>query len=1722
MCLCVCPHLEPYWTDQFRILKIERCLSPNTKPQNMSLHPPTEVHVTSSPCTSPSQCKNSNSNHHPDGYWTDSPLSSTPNSPRVSPHPSVDEEDIHCNNTNTNTNNEENHRNHRMESSTQRILIGGATATTIPVIATGGTTTTAAVAAVVGTSTGLRVTPPLATVLSSDYALQRRDSRVSVGRESRLSRLKAINQKRFGIALEEKKSSDQDDHYDNSNNNDDYDKNNDNCENADDSAAIMMRRRTTTTMMTTTSTTRMMRDNSERTTIWGSEGVEVVPRVTRMEQERIGVTSSLDDPGEILLEYTVTNSDRKIKEISTEEVRIVDHHRVVPDTDEVPLDEMDPSIPPPPPPLQPTSSSCLNAISETEQLSLAKNTSIDSIPLDEIDELLTPTRLRQNNHIGQDDISPEEWTIPDVGMSPTDEETTQSALFLVEDNNGFIKTHTEVLNEKKNPYRSKSHAKAGFENIDESTANRSHALCSNAKRNEYRVNTSVQDSVPFDNVHPPLPHSPTEYVRAENTRKDAKHVIDLSNTTVWSEEPKERNSLEYNSDDGASDDGVGALPIIATDRRPLVQSDDLSSSDETPIMSNSPSGRTQTRRMRQNKKDWSRSTPDKRLGRQRRDRGQKRRANKRASTSLEFMLPALVIDQEQLTSIGVKAMMSVCNGIGSLFLASNESTTLPRARPSITESYNLLPEEKPSPKRRSPKAQSPKRIPLESRQSIKRFGDQTLLQETPAVYFTQALERSIQAETGVSDNQMIGRLDLSQSSFQNNTLSNSTPSAEHIQHSVSDHTVSEKPSTELHGKPPHRLDHHSEHKQWTKSHRKRYTVTKLDFSSEPLIETKTGCRRRIRAQQLKEQRAADISTTPTSISESTQSHALNACLTTMENDTTTNMNAIDEASKSEQWLQAVNKLSIGSKESRPTNAYPLVREEPMSENRSTIALNTFGNEESMTESHLPKAMKISLLSLHSTETALHSQFAPFESQISEMESAVAQTTSLSTWNTVTEESEPPSLARPVVNTVSCDEPYPFGEKPDDDTEIPSSSQPSHDQSLFKADSSFLLESPSFSRPTSEDLFNDGKLPSLGHVSVPSFDEGPSFQFDKIEDKCEASNQAPSDTWAFQEMAERWTKNLSIESQPPHSPDFFEGQPFSLFSESKEKEDRVQVKPEEIEVLPVVTKKSTSPECEKIVRKLVYLKDLEVAHKMEVQEQIDKRDHLEKSPINVNKLSPQCEPTEFDDSFATLLKVGEKGVQTEVIDIPTFNTEVERQVTTSPDDINVDENYEKTVGSVDIQFKLPKISDPVISIPEDKQNGRSPSDHISSNVNQNDSDRHIGCTDKPPQSESIEAIMRKYRNYNGQASSEAINEKAFDDPSIETTNSFSTPSPVISNQSDDELSHHKTSKALYQNQNRSGTPATPIHIESAPLEMPKKSDFLKTAASSTSDLLISEKQFLELDETTERVCIDDASDCSSTGRLLSRLDDMVNQLDGLVDTRRFERSFTMDSFTSDLPLFESEVAFPTKLNNLVSKESPEYISDSMPALVKSLNNDAGIPKGDMMISLLNNGQASSDGLWETPVDESIWRCRTLRRSFNTEWQIENASRKPDNEWYRHTSVCVDVDEVRVAGGMEKLGDSQEAAIQTLKFDDLDDALTLCESVNFICEAFVEEMPLEQANKCRPCVASTLHNIGIVQMLRGDHDDALPNFEQATSLRVEHLGAGHVDHIVSCFCNKIVAF
>ena len=258
---------------------------------------------------------------------------------------------------------------------------------------------------------------------------------------------------------------------------------------------------------------------------------------------------------------------------------------------------------------------------------------------------------------------------------------------------------------------------------------------------------------------------------------------------------------------------------------------------------------------------------------------------------------------------------------------------------------------------------------------------------------------------------------------------------------------------------------------------------------------------------------------------------------------------------------------------------------------------------------------------------------------------------------------------------------------------------------------------------------------------------------------------------------------------------------------------------------------------------------------------------------------------------------------------------------------------------------------------------------------------------------------------------------------------------------------------------------------------------------------------------------DDSDCSSTGELLSSLDGLVKDLDGMATSRRVERKLTSDSKTLLFP--ESYVPDGTCIvEDHMERSVLDIAPIGMPELLDSLNNDFGIPRGDIMISLLKSDKVEPS--WMSRVDEAIWRGRTMRHQFNqSSLHTRHHELISSLPLKRRTSFCVDVDDGRVVVGIDKVTETQIAANEMLKDNEFDDGVALYEAISWSYEQYMDDMePLDdRMDQMKSYVAMAQYNLGIIHMLRGEHDDAIEYFEQSTLLYSTSLDVGHAMHVVS---------
>lgn len=210
-----------------------------------------------------------------------------------------------------------------------------------------------------------------------------------------------------------------------------------------------------------------------------------------------------------------------------------------------------------------------------------------------------------------------------------------------------------------------------------------------------------------------------------------------------------------------------------------------------------------------------------------------------------------------------------------------------------------------------------------------------------------------------------------------------------------------------------------------------------------------------------------------------------------------------------------------------------------------------------------------------------------------------------------------------------------------------------------------------------------------------------------------------------------------------------------------------------------------------------------------------------------------------------------------------------------------------------------------------------------------------------------------------------------------------------------------------------------------------------------------------------------------------------------------------------------------------------ISDNIkPTMVQSIDNETGIAKGDVMLSLLcdNSFQASRDKAadsWAWRVQEAIWRGRGMRRDcFDGPVSRSNSQDDGDgkNARRRSSSLPVDVDDVRIVGGIKSVSSIQEKALAHLERDEFEQALELYEDIIFNYYSFFEQVlakrdeyssedvSMELAN-FKPYIGASLHNLGVIHLLKGDYEDAFSFFKRAVDNRRACLGDSHPDCVTS---------
>jgi tetratricopeptide (TPR) repeat protein len=183
---------------------------------------------------------------------------------------------------------------------------------------------------------------------------------------------------------------------------------------------------------------------------------------------------------------------------------------------------------------------------------------------------------------------------------------------------------------------------------------------------------------------------------------------------------------------------------------------------------------------------------------------------------------------------------------------------------------------------------------------------------------------------------------------------------------------------------------------------------------------------------------------------------------------------------------------------------------------------------------------------------------------------------------------------------------------------------------------------------------------------------------------------------------------------------------------------------------------------------------------------------------------------------------------------------------------------------------------------------------------------------------------------------------------------------------------------------------------------------------------------------------------------------------------------------------------------------------------------GISKGDITLSLLNEDNSiSAKSTWANRVRVAVWRARRMRRGFGGNSHVQD-DRAPGTPVKRGSSLHGDIDRARVSGSVRTVQGLQEAALVHLMHDEVDEALELFEDIIFAYYNYFERsLKAREDNPgvhhastdFRPYIGAALHNLGILNLLKGEYNQALSYFGRAVDNRRGCLGESHRDHVVS---------
>ncbi|GAX17557.1 hypothetical protein FisN_18Lh207 [Fistulifera solaris] len=256
------------------------------------------------------------------------------------------------------------------------------------------------------------------------------------------------------------------------------------------------------------------------------------------------------------------------------------------------------------------------------------------------------------------------------------------------------------------------------------------------------------------------------------------------------------------------------------------------------------------------------------------------------------------------------------------------------------------------------------------------------------------------------------------------------------------------------------------------------------------------------------------------------------------------------------------------------------------------------------------------------------------------------------------------------------------------------------------------------------------------------------------------------------------------------------------------------------------------------------------------------------------------------------------------------------------------------------------------------------------------------------------------------------------------------------------------------------------------------------------------------QTQRIIRAEDGYASDGTENLLGSLQVLMDDLDDMAQKRSIRtRGDQFTSFHSCISSVRDGVnASMLSTNGLGSPfKSIDALQDGLPFRINMLNNDLGIPIGDIIISLFN--EENDDKPWTNLVSEAVWRCRIVRRNCDTKWLKGKLKRHRDSPCLEKSSSFAYSGDRQV---LERtIQEVQATAIQHLKYDELSDAVYLYTEILDRYTSYIpalQSLPDSNHNlrHLGVYIGIAKYNLGIIAMLQGEFGIACGLFEKAATM------------------------